>query len=166
MAPWSRASQIHCMTTGKHSATFDPTTSRQSASGMSVMGSSGQLQEAALNLVSNAIKYTPEGGTITISLREADGQGIFEVKDTGYGIPIEYQSSLFQPFYRVVTRETAPIKGTGLGLYLVKVIVTRHGGEVFFHSAGGQGSTFGFTLPARARGRETSGEDRTVTLDT
>jgi signal transduction histidine kinase len=116
-------------------------------SGLTVKGSSGQLHEAAVNLIGNAMKYTPDGGSISILLREEDGQGIFEVKDTGYGIPVEYQSSLFQPFYRVVTRETAPIKGTGLGLYLVKAIITRHGGQIFFQSTGGQGSTFGFKLP-------------------
>lgn len=112
-----------------------------------VKGSASQLREAILNLVSNALKYSPDRATIRVVLHVADGRVVFEVVDTGYGIPDIYQPNLFQPFYRVVTRETAPIKGTGLGLYLVKAIITRHGGEVFFQSEYGRGSTFGFKLP-------------------
>ncbi|MCB9454252.1 MAG: PAS domain S-box protein [Anaerolineaceae bacterium] len=112
-----------------------------------VKGDSAQLGEVIANLVSNAIKYTPIGGSVTISLEAKEGQAIFEVKDTGYGIPEALQGRLFQPFFRAKTAETRSIEGTGLGLHLVKNIIERHGGQMRFQSAYGKGSTFGFDLP-------------------
>ncbi len=110
-------------------------------------GDGAQLHEAIDNLIGNAIKYTSSEGTVTIELRQDSGLIIFEVTDTGYGIPEEQQARLFQPFYRAKTSETATIKGTGLGLHLVKNIIERHQGKMRFHSVYGQGSTFGFELP-------------------
>jgi signal transduction histidine kinase len=72
---------------------------------------------------------------------------VFEVEDTGYGIPAEQQAKLFEPFYRAQTGETESIEGTGLGLHLVQNIVTRHNGKMRFHSEYGVGSTFGFVMP-------------------
>lgn len=114
---------------------------------MVVQGDPAQLREAATNLMSNAVKYTPAGGTIHISLVTEDGAAVFKVQDTGYGIPDEMQERLFQPFYRAKSKQTRHIEGTGLGLYLVKNIVRRHGGELIFESIYGGGSTFGFRLP-------------------
>jgi len=112
-----------------------------------VMGDEAQLYEALSNLISNAIKYTPEGGQIRIELA-CDKEGVlFAVHDTGFGIPEDRQEDLFKPFYRPKTDETADIEGTGLGLHLVKNIVQRHNGTVLFHSVHGKGSTFGFKLP-------------------
>ena len=113
-----------------------------------ILGDFTQLAEATVNLVSNAIKYTSEEGTIEISLEYDGDAAIFETIDTGYGIPLEMQSRMFQPFYRVQTKETHQIEGTGLGLHLVKRIVERHHGRMIFRSTYGAGSTFGFQIPA------------------
>ncbi|MCU0514099.1 MAG: GAF domain-containing sensor histidine kinase [Anaerolineae bacterium] len=117
-------------------------------SGCFVPGNQAMLHEAIHNLVSNAIKYTPDGGTIRVLVTRQAEEVVVEIRDTGYGIPAAYQPQLFQPFFRATTRETAPIRGTGLGLYLVKSIITRHGGSVFFESEYGHGSRFGFRLRA------------------
>jgi signal transduction histidine kinase len=112
-----------------------------------IKGDSAQIREAIVNLVGNALKYTPDGGQIDIHLWEDDDTFFFEVVDTGYGVPEELQTRLFQPFYRAKTRETARIDGTGLGLHLVKNIIERHHGKMRFHSVYGEGSTFGFEIP-------------------
>ena len=111
-------------------------------------GDLAQLYEAISNLIGNAIKYTPERGLIDVCLRKKDGLIIFDVRDNGFGIPEEHHERLFQPFYRAHTQETTGIEGTGLGLHLVKKIVERHRGKMIFRSTYGQGSTFGFSLPA------------------
>ncbi|PJF22602.1 MAG: hypothetical protein CUN56_05195, partial [Phototrophicales bacterium] len=72
---------------------------------------------------------------------------IFTVEDNGFGIPEAEQQNLFKPFYRVKTPETEHIKGTGLGLHLVKNMVERHNGQIIFRSTYGVGSTFGFKIP-------------------
>jgi signal transduction histidine kinase len=112
-----------------------------------VQGDAVELHEAASNFITNALKYTPEKGRITIRLEQQGDDAVFEVKDSGIGIPEDQQERLFQPFYRVRSRETDNIDGTGLGLHLVKQIIERHKGQVRFHSRYGEGSTFGFQLP-------------------
>ena len=112
-----------------------------------VRGFEIELQQVIANLIGNAIKYTPEGGTIDVSLRKHGTLVQFEVTDSGYGIPVEQQQKLFQPFFRVQIDETKSIEGTGLGLYLVKKFIERHHGKILFYSEYGKGSTFGFTLP-------------------
>ena len=112
-----------------------------------VLGDESQLREALANLMSNAIKYTPEGGQVRVSLKTVRDVVVFNVADTGYGIPQEMQERLFQPFYRAISQKTQRIDGTGLGLSLVKSIIERHRGRVHFHSVYGEGSTFGFDLP-------------------
>lgn len=112
-----------------------------------VRGDEPQLYEAISNLVGNAIKYTPDGGTVTVKLEHESDAVVFKVIDTGYGIPEDRQGRLFEPFYRAKTAETAEIGGTGLGLHLVKNIIKRHKGEVIFNSVYHEGSTFGFQLP-------------------
>ena len=112
-----------------------------------VRGDPVQIYEAIANLISNAIKYTPERGRVVLRLTADGGRARFEVEDTGFGIPPEAQPQLFQPFYRVKTDDTRAIDGTGLGLYLVKGIVERHEGSMRFSSQPGQGSVFGFELP-------------------
>lgn len=120
-----------------------------------VKGEMAQLREAVNNLISNALKYSADDGVIAVRLSEkADGWVSFEVEDNGIGIAEEAQAQLFEPFYRVRTRETATIAGTGLGLALVKRIVERHTGRVLFTSREGVGSTFGFWLPIVAAERE------------
>lgn len=114
---------------------------------LAVRGDQVFLRESVANLLNNAIKYTPAGGAVHVRLGVGEGCAIFEVEDTGYGIPPEHQEGLFQPFYRANTKETKAIRGTGLGLHLVKQIIERHHGHIRFHSVYGQGSTFGFELP-------------------
>ncbi len=105
------------------------------------------LYEAMANLIGNAIKYTPEGGSVRVGLRASAAAATFEVKDTGYGIPEDQQERIFQPFFRARSEAVEGIDGTGLGLHLVKNIISRHAGEMLFESEYGRGSTFGFRLP-------------------
>lgn len=112
-----------------------------------VKGSDTQLKQAFTNFVGNAIKYTPEEGTIQVHSEIKDSRFYFEVQDDGYGIPEERQEHLFERFYRAHTPGTEHIEGTGLGLSLVKSVIERHGGEVWFRSEVDVGSTFGFWLP-------------------
>lgn len=106
------------------------------------------LREAAVNLVGNAIKYTPDGGQIAVVVHACHGGIEFTVTDSGYGVPPETRDKLFQPLARAGSKEARREAGTGFGLYLVKRIVEQHGGKVFFRSGAIQGSTFGFWLPA------------------
>lgn len=112
-----------------------------------VRGDIAQIRQVIANFMSNAIKYTPEGGQITVTITCEENMIKWQVRDTGYGIPKDLQKRLFEPFYRANTRETRQIEGTGLGLYLVKNIIERHQGAILFESVYGQGSTFGFALP-------------------
>ncbi len=112
-----------------------------------VQGDVNQVYEAISNIIGNAVKYTQESGSINVTLQIDSDRIRFEVQDNGYGIPVEAQERLFQPFYRAKTKETIDIDGTGLGLHLVKNIIERHGGEMLFHSVYGEGSSFGFALP-------------------
>ena len=110
-------------------------------------GDRGRLAQMMDNLVSNAIKFTPEGGTVTITTTERDGQGVFEVADSGIGISAADQSHLYDRFFR--TREAAAqaIPGTGLGLTITKAIIDAHGGSIDLRSTLGRGTTFVVTLP-------------------
>ena len=114
---------------------------------MLVHGDRVFLRETVSNLINNAIKYTPDGGQVDVRLRLVETEVIFEVDDTGYGIPLDQQADLFKAFYRVKLPETRGVKGTGLGLHLVRNIIERHNGQMIFKSVYGQGSTFGFRLP-------------------
>jgi PAS domain S-box-containing protein len=117
--------------------------------GIKIKGDIAQLREAMDNLIGNAIKYTPEKGSVTVRLKldgDSGDRAIFEVEDSGIGIPEDQQARLFQPFFRAKTNETVKIEGTGLGLHLVKNIVERHHGKMRFHSIYGRGSAFGFEI--------------------
>jgi signal transduction histidine kinase len=115
--------------------------------GVTIQGDALQLRQALRNLVSNAIKYTPNGGTITLSLAcEADAVKI-KIQDTGYGISLDDLPFIFDRFYRARHKETKDIQGNGLGLAIVKSIIERHGGQVQVESKPGAGSCFSFSLP-------------------
>jgi signal transduction histidine kinase len=105
------------------------------------------ITEVINNLVSNAIKYTPEKGAITVKLTHADGAAKVEVIDTGRGIPEASKAHLFTKFYRVENSLTTGNRGTGLGLYICKNIIELHHGMIDVTSQLGSGSTFYFTLP-------------------
>lgn len=115
-----------------------------------IAGDGTQLRQAMINLLSNAIKYTPGGGTITIHA-SADGNRFhFSVEDSGIGIPEHMQEGIFNQLYRAMRPEIEDIKGTGFGLSLVKEIIERHNGQVWFRSREGEGSVFGFWVPIQA----------------
>lgn len=112
-----------------------------------VQGDHDRLQQVVSNLVSNAVKFSPEGGVITLGAREQEGEALLWVSDQGIGIPAEAIANVFSKFFRVDNQETRQIGGTGLGLALVKKVIEAHGGQVWVESTEGQGSTFFFTLP-------------------
>ena len=110
-----------------------------------VAGDERQLDRVLVNLLSNASKYTPEGGRVELHVTPQGRDVAIAITDTGIGIPTEEHDRLFDRFYRASTAGDSP--GTGLGLSIVKTIVDRHGGRVQVHSAPGCGSTFTVTLP-------------------
>jgi len=111
-----------------------------------------QIKRVFMNLLSNAIKYTPPRGTIRVSLAREDEQIHAQVSDTGAGIAPEDLPHLFEEFYRANTPMNAQIRGTGLGLTLVKRIVEAHGGKIWAESVVGRGSTFHVLLPMTPAG--------------
>jgi signal transduction histidine kinase len=106
-----------------------------------------QFERAIINLVENAIKFTLPGGSVTVKAREQDQSLLFEVADSGVGIEKDFQTRVFDRFYRANQKGTEHVSGSGLGLSLVKAIVERHKGEVAVKSEVGKGSTFSFWLP-------------------
>jgi two-component system phosphate regulon sensor histidine kinase PhoR len=112
-----------------------------------VWGDEDLLRELFINLIDNSVKYTPPGGKILVgSCHGKDGTVIY-VKDTGFGIPAESLSRIFERFYRVDKGRSREMGGTGLGLSIVKHIVERHGGRVTVESEFGKGSQFTVTMP-------------------
>jgi len=112
---------------------------------VSVLADHERIGHVFSNLVGNAVRYTPKGGSIELGAASIDGFVRFTVSDTGTGILKEYQDRIFEKFFQV---PGAGPKGTGLGLYIAKEIVSAHGGEIGVESETGRGSTFWFTLPA------------------
>jgi heavy metal sensor kinase len=106
-----------------------------------------RLRQVVVNLVDNAIKYTPAGGTISVSSLQVDGKAVLDVSDSGIGIPQESLPHLFERFYRVDGARSRHLGGTGLGLAIVKSICTAFGGTVTVKSAVGAGTTFRVELP-------------------
>ena len=106
-----------------------------------------RLGEVVRTLLDNAVRYSPEGGRILVSCASKDGRAVVSVQDEGVGIPREKQARLFQRFYRAHTDTPHDYGGLGVGLYIAREIVRRHGGQMWFTSEEGQGSTFSFSLP-------------------
>lgn len=107
------------------------------------------IERALTNLLSNAIKYSPDNGEIKVNLTKTDNNAEITVTDQGCGIAPEFQKKIFDRFYRV-ENNIHTVKGTGLGLHLVKQTIEKyHNGKVFVNSAVGQGSTFGIILPIK-----------------
>ncbi|QQS18597.1 hypothetical protein IPL68_00625 [Candidatus Saccharibacteria bacterium] len=104
----------------------------------------GKMHQVVMNLIDNAIYYTPMGGTILIELKETPSAVEFTVKDSGIGVPRAEQRHLFTKFYRAENAKRTRPDGTGLGLYMAKKVVVVQGGSILFESVEGKGSTFGF----------------------
>jgi PAS domain S-box-containing protein len=109
-----------------------------------------RLRQITQNLLVNATKFTPEGGTITLRAKEQNGSLIIEVQDTGYGIPEEEQRRLFRPYHRQIG-DREHLSGLGLGLALCKNLVQLHGGRIWVKSEEGKGATFSFSIPINSR---------------
>ncbi|MEM6281580.1 MAG: HAMP domain-containing sensor histidine kinase [Chloroflexota bacterium] len=105
------------------------------------------LRQVINNLVGNAIKYNVAGGSITVTAKTTDSHVAFAITDTGKGIPAEYHQQIFEPFERGKFNNRSKIRGSGLGLSIVRTIVEKHRGTVTLESTVGKGSTFTVSLP-------------------
>jgi signal transduction histidine kinase len=113
-----------------------------------IHGDGPRLEQVLLNLMTNAVKFTPQGGSIAIRVWEQDSGLMVSVKDNGIGIAREEQPRLFKPYSRIsADRQSQP--GLGLGLALSKQVIEMHGGRIWVESDSGSGSTFSFFLPRR-----------------
>lgn len=112
-----------------------------------ILGDAQWLKQALINLLDNALRYTPAGGTVTVHAREEGGEVLIDVEDTGHGIEPEHIPHLFERFYRTEWARAEDAAGTGLGLPIVKEIVEAHGGTISVTSRVGQGSIFTLRIP-------------------
>ncbi len=124
-----------------------------------LQGDRNRLEQVLLNLLGNAIKYSPKGGPVDITITQTEDRqtALVSIHDTGIGIPREQQARLFARFSRASNAATHGITGTGLGLFLCRELIERHGGRIWLQSEEGQGSTFFFTLPLIPPDEEVSG---------
>lgn len=130
-----------------------------------ISGDRFQILSAVGNLVDNAIKYSEDGGKVTISVKPGDDEVTIEVVDHGIGIPVASLDRIFERFYRVDRARSRDTGGTGLGLSIVRHVVTNHGGEVNVRSREGEGSTFSLSLPrnrAHPNGTIVANDERAV----
>lgn len=116
-----------------------------------VMADKQLMGQVLVNLIENAIKYTPAGGSITISAEANESEVIVHVRDTGIGIPTEAIPRIFERFYRVDKGRSREMGGTGLGLAIAKHILLQHDGRIWVDSSAGEGSVFHFALPLQRR---------------
>jgi signal transduction histidine kinase len=115
-----------------------------------VMGDRARLKQVVVNLIDNAVKYTPLKGSVHLKVHGTSGEGVFEITDTGAGIPASALPLVFERFYRVDRERSSEDGGAGLGLSIVRSICTAHGGNVRVESTVGSGSRFIVTLPLAA----------------
>jgi two-component system sensor histidine kinase VicK len=122
---------------------------------LSVLIDADRLDQVFDNLISNAIKYTPDGGRVRVSAHRANGKFILvQVSDTGVGIPKHDLPQIFERFYRVDKARSRAAGGTGLGLSIARQIIEIHGGQIRIDSEEGQGTVVSFTLPVATGGAE------------
>jgi signal transduction histidine kinase len=108
-----------------------------------------KLRQVLVNLVENAVKYSPDGGKVTVAFGAQNGRARIEVRDRGLGIPETDYARVFEKFTRLDPGLSRGVGGTGLGLYIARELVERMGGEIAVDSALGRGSTFVVELPTR-----------------
>lgn len=130
----------------------------------SVQGDPDMLAQVLINLVDNALKYTPNGGHVNVLAAQDEDRVRVDVKDTGIGIPPESLPRVFERFYRVDKARSRELGGIGVGLAIVKHIIKAHGGEVCVQSEPGKGSTFRFTLPLEQPGMLNRNGTRSTSL--
>jgi signal transduction histidine kinase len=116
-----------------------------------------KIRQVLSNLVTNAIKFSPDGGEIELGVEERGADAVLHCRDTGIGIPAPEQEKIFEKFYQVDSTATRRFGGAGLGLSIAKEIVLLHGGRIWVESAPGAGSTFFVSLP-KAPPRDFPGE--------
>jgi two-component system phosphate regulon sensor histidine kinase PhoR len=136
-------SEARSLSNGRHRITL------QADEAIRLTGAADELHSAFGNLVSNAIRYTPDGGEICIAWQSRGDEAVFSVTDTGIGIEPQHLGRLTERFYRVDRSRSRETGGTGLGLSIVKHILTRHQARLEIHSEVGKGSTFSAVFPAR-----------------
>jgi signal transduction histidine kinase len=112
-----------------------------------VLGDPERIEEVLMNLIENAMRFSPRGGIITIKGETLGNEVSVTVADEGIGIPLRDQERIFERFYKVEDSLAKPTQGTGLGLYIGKTIIEAHGGRIWVESELGKGSRFTFTLP-------------------
>jgi two-component system phosphate regulon sensor histidine kinase PhoR len=137
------AREARALSNGKHQVTME-------CRGPDVLGSADELHSAFGNLASNAVRYTPEGGTIHLAWQETPAGPQFIAQDTGIGINPEHISRLTERFYRVDKSRSRETQGTGLGLAIVKHVLLRHGSSLSIRSEAGKGSSFIVSMPKSA----------------
>ncbi|MEW9573242.1 phosphate regulon sensor histidine kinase PhoR [Rhodanobacter sp. Si-c] len=128
--------EAEALSQGRHTVTVE------ADAGLDLLGSPKDLHSALSNLVSNAVRYTPAGGSITIRWRRSDDGATYSVSDTGYGIPASHLARLTERFYRVSSSRSRGTGGTGLGLSIVKHVLNLHQARLSIESEPGRGSTF------------------------
>jgi two-component system sensor histidine kinase SenX3 len=146
----------HCVETARTSYHLRPEALRYQSTlngnGTQVLGDPGDLRTAISNILDNAVKYSGNHVDITVHLQEQPSNGlVLKVQDSGVGIPPGELKTIFKRFYRVPNRALPQVRGTGLGLYLVRTVAKRHGGRVSAQSDGpGKGTTVIFAIPRSA----------------
>jgi signal transduction histidine kinase len=119
----------------------------EAAGEMTVLADADRTRQVLRNILDNALHYTPDGGTITVSLAGSGGGAVVSVADSGMGIPEAELPSVFDRFYRVDRSRARATGGSGLGLAIARQLVEAQGGRIWVESAPGRGSAFRFSLP-------------------
>ncbi|MCA1246249.1 phosphate regulon sensor histidine kinase PhoR [Massilia sp. MS-15] len=150
----SVAEETRALSGGRHAVEVE-------CEGPDVMGSQEELRSAFANLASNAVRYSPDGGTIRLSWKRGPDDLRFAVTDSGIGIEPIHIARLTERFYRVDKSRSRETQGTGLGLAIVKHVLLRHGGRLLISSVPGQGSSFTAVLPNTSLGSESNSSENT-----